>query len=268
MQAVPVCVAHGEWERESSETGYMILVDSRIGSQDLAPIIRSFGVPVDLCTLDFADCAFIGNGATGPVPVGIELKKLNDILSCITTGRFSGHQLRGLVQQYDEIYLVIEGIYRPNPNDGVLETTYGRGWHAVSQGKRQWMYRELENFLTTVEQRGGIRLRRTADTHETARMVASLYAWWSKDYDEHKAHLAINRANRGRDTALLVRPSLKHEIAMCLPGLGYMKAGAVAGHFSSVRAMINAELSEWVMLPGVGKTIAAKIQAEITKGEE
>ena len=243
----------------------MLLLDSRVGSADLAPVLKSYGVPVDLSTLDFADCAFIGNGPQGPAPIGIELKTFNDLLNCITTGRFSGHQLRGLVQQYDEIYLVVEGIYRPNPQDGVLETLFGGKWRAVSQGRRTWMYRDLEKFLTTVEHKGAIRIRRTADRHETARMVAGLYSWWTEEYDEHRAHLALNRA--GRDTALLVEPSLTHEIAQCLPGLGYQKAGCAAGHFGSVRAMVNADEKAWRAVPGIGKTLAAKIVEGVTRGE-
>jgi ERCC4-type nuclease len=243
----------------------MLLIDSRIGSQDLAPVLKSFGVPVDLCTLDYGDCAFIGNGAEGrPVPVGIELKKLNDILNCVTTGRFSGHQLPGLVQTYDEVWLVIEGIYRPHPRDGVLETLSGGHWVSVKQGTRTWMYRDLEHFLTTIEIKGGVRLRRSTDRAETARIVAGLYAWWQKDYIEHRAHLAMNRAHR--DTALLTKPSFKFEVAACMPGLGYMKAGCAAGHFGSVREMVNAEEPEWRAIPGVGKVLATRIVNAVNEG--
>ncbi len=236
----------------------MLMLDPRVGSGDLDPVLRSYGVPVTITTLDFADCAFIGNGPEGrPVPVGIELKKLNDILSCITTGRFSGHQLPGLVQTYDEVWLIIEGIYRANPHDGVLEVFAGMSWRAVALGSRRWQYRDLESFLTTVEVRGGIRLRRTADRLETARVVAALYGWWMKEYDDHHAHLMMNRAHR--DTALLTPPSLKHEVASCLPGLGYMKAGCVAGAFSTVRDIINASEKQLMSVPGVGKVLATRI---------
>lgn len=240
-----------------------VLVDPRVGSGDLVPALKALGCPVDSQPLDFADCAFVGNGKDGPVAVGIELKKLSDILACVSTGRFSGHQLPGLVQTYTEIYLVIEGHYRPNPQDGVLEERWGKDWKPVNLGNRQWMYRDFENFLTTIEVRGGVRLRRVRDRQETARVVAGLYKWWTEDFDQHTSHIAINRS---RDTALLVKPSLRFQIASVLPGLGMMKAGMAAGHFPSTMQMINAGVKEWVSLPGIGKTIAERIVREVENG--
>lgn len=240
----------------------MLFVDSRIGSFDLEPMLKSLGAPVELTTLEFADCCFVGSGPEGrPVQVGIELKKLNDMLSCITTGRFSGHQLPGLVQNYDEIWLIVEGIYRANPRDGILETYKGGDWRAVELGARRWQYRDLEAFLTTAEVKAGVRVRRTNSRDETARVVAGLYAWWTAtDYEDHRSHLALNRS---RDIALLAKPSLTRRIANELPGIGFERSGMVAGHFETVRNMVNADESEWVVLPGIGKTIARRIVAEV-----
>lgn len=234
-----------------------ILVDPRIGSGDLVPELRALGCPVESVSLDFADCAFVGNGPGGePVLVGIELKRTDDILACITSARFSGHQLPGLVQTYNEVYLVIEGIYRPNPKDGVLEVRHGKDWKPVTIGNRSWLCKDFEAFLTTVEIRGGVRLRRTSSRNETARVVSNLYKWWMCEYEDHTAHLAIHRS---RDTALLTKPSLRFQIANVLPGLGYVKAGMAAGHFPSVKTMIMASPNEWARLPGIGKKIANDI---------
>lgn len=250
-----------------------ILVDPRIGSGDLVPTLRALGCPVESQSLDFADCAFVGNGPGGkPVLVGIELKQLDDILACVTSGRFSGHQLPGLVETYEEVYLVIEGIYRPNPKDGVLESRHGKDWRPVTIGHRSWMYRDFESFLTTIEIRGGVRLRRTSSRPETARMVAALYGWWQTGVDEHTSHLAIDRTTqialeqfmlRGTTANLLGErpkaPSLRHRIAVELPGLGIRKGGMAAGHFPSVKAMIMASPNEWARLPGIGKLMANNI---------
>jgi excinuclease UvrABC nuclease subunit len=44
-----------------------------------------------------------------------------------------------------------------------------------------------------------------------------------------------------------------------LPGVGVERSGAVAAHFPSVKAMVDARAEEWMMVPGIGKTLAARI---------
>lgn len=235
----------------------MILLDPRAGSKEYESRLRALGADVDMLQMDFGDVAFYGSGFN----VGIELKKFDDMLQCIVTGRFAGHQLRGLVG-YDAYYVFVEGLWRPNPTDGVLEVwswdheKKKHGWIAAGRGKqRAWMYRDFDNYLTTMDVRGGVRIKRTASEDETARAIINLYSWW-QDYDGHKSHLALNRS---RDTALLTKPTLRYEVASVLPGLGSVKAGMVAGHFSTVREMVNADATEWAKLPGIGKKIANDI---------
>lgn len=234
----------------------MIMLDPRVGSKDYEQRLRSLGAPVEMVQMDFGDVVFYGSGHS----VAIELKKFDDMLQCITTGRFAGHQLRGLVQ-YDAYYVIVEGLWRPNPHDGLLEV-HGwdadkkrRDWVPAGRGARRWMYRDFDNYLSTMDVKGGVRVKRSASEDETARMICNLYAWW-QDVDGHRSHLALNRT---RDTALLVKPTLRFEVASVLPGLGHMKAGEAAGHFKSVRAMINAEPIQWAGLAGIGKKIANQI---------
>ncbi len=230
----------------------MILIDPRAGSQDYIPLLRTLGAPVEAVTLEFGDCAFYGSGRA----VGVELKKLNDLLNCITTGRFAGHQLPGMCRDYSEAYLIVEGYWRPNPVDGVLETRRGRDWVPVKLGKRTWMWRDLDNFLTTIEVKGGVRIKRTANADETARAIYGLYNWWS-DVDSHRSHLALNRA--GRDAALFTRPTFVRRVAAELPGVGYERSGAVAASFATVRSMIAADIPTWLEIDGIGKKIAKGI---------
>ena len=230
----------------------MILLDPRAGSQDYEPTLRALGAPVEMVTLDYGDVAFFGSGRA----IGVELKKLNDLLQCIFTGRYSGHQLPGMARQYQEVYLIVEGIWRPNPDDGVLETRRGASWVPVMLGRKTWMYRDFDNFLNTIDVKGGARIKRSNSPSETARIVYGLYQWW-QDYDGHRAHLAINRS--GRDAALLTEPTFTYEVATRLPGLGIVKGGMAAGHFETVRRMVNATEKEWASLPGIGKKLAKDI---------
>ncbi len=231
----------------------MILVDPRAGSIDYVPLLRGLGAPVDVCQLEYGDCAFYGSGHA----VAIELKKFDDMLTCVTTGRFAGHQLPGMASQYDEVYLIVEGLWRPNPEDGTLEQWRGQ-WRPAGQGKRRWQYRDFDAFLNTMEVKGGVRVKRTTNPDETARTIYGLYAWWM-DYDGHRSHLALNRA--GRDVAVFVRPTFVRRVAAELSGIGYEKSGMIAGKFSTVRAMMNATEKDWRTLPGLGKTLAKSIVA-------
>lgn len=255
----------------------MIYIDPRVGSGDLAQPLISLGCPVEVQHLDFADAMFLGSGPDGaPVPVGIEVKKLNDVLQCITSGRFLGHQLPGLLDAYENghIWLVVEGLYRANPVDGALEIRIGKDWRPVGHGKQTWMFRSLDKWLTKLEVKAGVHIRRTASRDETARTISALYNWWQESDDhtldaiDRSTQLALAQkvANEGPMSWTGERPkapSLLRRIAAELPGIGVEKSGMVCGHFASVRDMVLADEQEWKKLPGVGKTIAANIVREV-----
>lgn len=229
----------------------MILIDPRAGSADYLTPLRNLGAPVDSVQLEFGDVAFYASHRA----IGIELKKLNDMLQCIVTGRFSGHQLPGLARTYDEAWLIVEGFWRPG-DAGVLETWKRGGWEPVKLGTRTWQYRDLDNYLNTIEVKGGVRVKRTASEQETARTIYNLYLWW-QDFDGHRAHLALNRA--GRDGALFIRPTLARRVAAELPGVGFERSSDVAVAFPTIRGMVNASEKDWTKVKGIGKTLAKRI---------
>src|SRR2546426_10716375 len=114
----------------------MILVDDRTGSKALYPFLPSGSA--EICRLNSADYAFVGNGNGKPTLVGIERKGLNDALQCIQTGRFAGTQLPGLLHDYDVVYLIVEGAWRPG-KEGTLERLARGGGQTVVLGTRVWM---------------------------------------------------------------------------------------------------------------------------------
>lgn len=240
----------------------MLLLDRRIGSADLQSPLTSLGVPVEIVTLDFADCAFLGHGplGEGSMQIGVEIKQIRDLLNSIQDGRFSGHQLPGLLRQFDVAWLIVEGLWRPAA-DGLLEI-YRRGkWEALELGARRYTYKEPDAYLTTLEMKTGIRVRRTANRDETAHVIANLYRWWTnKSWEQHRSHLSLHRP---ADATFLLPPPLRRRIAGELPGIGHEKSAAVAAHFGSTRAMVNADEKEWVKVPGIGKTLAKRIVAGV-----
>jgi ERCC4-type nuclease len=235
----------------------MILVDDRVGSADIAGYLRTWRVPCELTRLEFGDAAFIGNGKNGPVAIGVEVKAVRDALACMTDGRFAGHQLPGLMRTYERIWLILEGYAYPRFSDGVLLS--GKPGHrdAAELGARRFMYRDLDNWLTTMEICAGVRLRRTADRMETARVVADIHSWFSKPFDEHKAHLAFHED--GPDVALLTKPSLIRRVAAQLPGIGWGKSMAVAARFGTVESLLAATMEDLMSIPGIGEKLAWEI---------
>ncbi len=239
----------------------MILVDRRVGSGDLAMLFPR-GL-ANVTTLDFGDCAFLGNGPGGaPVKVGIEVKALGDAAGSIRSGRFAGHQLPGLVANYDKVYVILEGMYRPGP-EGELET-YKRGqWVTGEWGHTAWMYNELDGWINSINIVAGVTVKRTMSRKETAAVIYGLYHWWtSKSYEKHRSHVGFDESGR----PALLKPGLVRRVAAELPLIGWDRSSDVAMKFPSVLAMVLADEKDWLSIKGIGKIIARKVVAAI-RGE-
>ena len=192
----------------------MILVDDRIGSVELAPLLSA---PNMVCRLDYADFAWSGDGPNGPIDVGVERKGLMDLLQSMTTGRLSGHQLIGLTNRYDWVYLLVEGVWRPDRHSGILQRIGGKGkWIAAAQGSRRFMARDVYNFLNTIQVMCGVVVIQTSNQWETAKWLDSNYGWWQKGWEKHKSHLQYNVQPV---YAQLAKPNLVTRIASQFDGI-------------------------------------------------
>src|SRR3989304_1846211 len=172
--------------------GYaLITIDHREGKAFFANHLP-FGITT-MGHLEYGDVSFLGNGPNNqPIMIGIERKSIGDLLNSITSGRFAGHQLPGLLNSYGVVYIIVEGLYRPG-GSGLLETRQGSGWAPINRGRR-WMYTDVECWLTTMEQKAGLFTRRSPGPTETAAIIIGLYRWYtSKDYEDHRAHLTLHR---------------------------------------------------------------------------
>lgn len=241
----------------------MILVDDRVGSREVFPYLKPYGIQAELTRLDYGDFAFEGNGAKGRCLVGIERKRVGDLIESIRSKRLSGHQLGGLVQAYDYAYLVVEGMFRPGKK-GDLEEWRGSGWrsHGV-------LYREVNSYLCTVEILAGVVVRRSISPVETAVILADLYRWWQKDFSHHKSHDQIYApVPEGRKAQFLpveerVRRRcgeagvLTMKMAAQLPGVE-RKAEQIALHFRTPYNMVTADEQQWLINGVVGRKMAQK----------
>lgn len=243
----------------------MITIDNRDGSSQFAPLLKQRGLPVVLGRLGYGDASFIGSGPAGlPVPVGIEIKQVMDLLACMTDGRLAGHQLPGLVQSYDQVWLLIIGEIRPCPKTGVLQRkrlTSGQ-WVEAGIGQRRFMYKDLLTFIFTLSIKGNVLIHITSSLNEAIVWISTLYNWWTvKTFEEHRSHLSLHNAQDGRmfDRAILTRPSTLRLVATQLPGIGYDKSLSLSNFFGTVENLVVAEQWEIEQVPGVGKELARKI---------
>lgn len=242
----------------------MIWIDGREGSVEMSHLIEESVV----VTLDYGDAAFLGKGPDGEVEVGVERKKIGDLLNSIATGRLGGHQLPGLLSSYHKVYLIVEGEWRANPITGIVEAPRRKGmWVDISKG-RKFRGDEVWAFLTTMENTGVI-VRTTRNMTETCRMIENLERWWNKEWDKHRSHLAMHKRPMGMAAVLTTSPpSLLRRIAAELPHIGVDRSRLVERHFRSVVHMINAEEEEWMEVEGVGKVTAREVVEAVRKGEE
>jgi ERCC4-type nuclease len=249
----------------------VILLDPRFGATKSASraeraeafkaLLEGFGCSVELAQQTFGDAAFVGNGPEGPVTIGIELKTTQDLANSMQTGRLAGHQIPGLLESYRHVWLIVEGISRRGKS-GVLEVPRGNGWQQFYLGQRPLFWADVEKFLTTLEVQGGVHVRRTRTSAESAQAIALLHDWWSKEWADHKG-LKVDYqpptpiAMRQRDD---VEEAI-FQMVRGLPGIGYDRASAIAKAFESPEDLWMAGESVWEDIPGIGKGTAKKIVA-------
>ncbi len=245
----------------------MIEVDPRAGSKELLAPLAHAGLPVTEVELAFGDLAFVGRGEGGlPLFIGVEHKKLPDLVQSLGNDRLAGHQLTGMLRMYDRGYLVIEGEWDVDGGGRIVVPTAFRG--RVSPLKGAPPASVLEQRVLTLEHRGGLHVRWTRNQEETIRYVHALYRFWTdRDLDGHRSHLAVHAVDL--DRTLLEPVSDERRVYAAFPNVGYKRSGAVESHFPSLWAAANALEPEWVKVPGIGKTLANNLVAFIRgrKGE-
>lgn len=205
--------------------------------------------------MEFGDFCWEGKGPEGaPWLVGVERKVIGDLLSCMTTNRFTDHQLPGMLATYNVSYLIVEGMCKYDLTDGVFKVYKGGVWAPAGFSQRVFRASEVLGFLNTLTIMTGVHVIRTQSDRETASTLLALYYWWtSKDFEQHRSHLQA-----GTKVQLLGRMSLLRRWAKELPGIGYDRSKSVEQHFKSPIAMATSTPEDWLQIPGVGKTLANK----------
>lgn len=253
----------------------MILIDDRIGSRDLKPLIS---VPCRLTRLSSADAAFIGQGPDGLTTIGVERKKLRDLINSMITGRLSGTQLVNMARHYQYFYIVLEGIWRPNPNTGILEE-YRRNkkgltfWKKITLGERIFTGRELHNFLNTLNITCSIPIVRTGSARHTASWIGDVWHWWQKDWDRHRSHRSKYQQPGISIDVSTSRLNLVARVAQEMRGVGAVRANALGRYYKSIEELVHATWEDIAAVPvsirkdgvtvHVGDVVAQKIVEQV-----
>lgn len=235
-------------------TGREIQVDDRIGSRELLPELKKLHLPCTLTRLKFGDVAFTGQGKRDEVKIGIERKTINDLINSFVSGRLSAHQLPGLIQTYDYRWIIIEGLWRPGADNRIEVWRWG-GWQPANTRVNYW---QLAGYRLGLEVNGGCWTMKTANLRETATEIGIMFQWWGKSWSRHRSHLVIEKGLMP-DRILFSKPTYPRLVAAVLPGVGWEKSRAVAKHFHTVEAMVEAGPEEWMKVPGIGKTLGLRL---------
>lgn len=244
----------------------MILVDPRVGSGradrggDLLPYIQSLKVKAEKAPLSFGDAAFEGFGPKGTIAVGIERKRLSDILNCVDDARFAGHQRVGMSQMYQFSILVIEGVWKPDTATGYLmECVQTLTWKPYRYRSQMVRYSKLFRYLLSI-QLSGIPVIITRDIEHTAYNIVECYHYFQKKWEDHTSQLEIQKV---AIPTLNGRPSLAMKWANALDGVGVKSGQDAAALFKTGIKLAQADEMEWMKIKGIGVQTAQSIVRQI-----
>jgi ERCC4-type nuclease len=219
-----------------------VKIDTRAGSEELIPLMKNLGVQVSPEILAAGDVEILANGPGGPIMVGVEYKKLGDLIQSMRSGRFAD-QLRKMKEAFTISWLLIEGtISGFRPGSQVYISTKGKRPFPVPGNVT---YHEIISWAMTMCMQGGVLVWRTNSQEETAAWLRSLYLWCTaKEWDAHTAMLDFYQPPP-IGSSPFKGPTLCQKWARDLPGIGSDKAVKVAKHFKVARALANATVEEW-----------------------
>lgn len=245
----------------------MILLDDReetITKQrknlDLLRHFNAMKVDATMAHLEEADAVVEANGPDGIILIGIERKRLHDMLNCVEDGRFN-EQRRRMKDAYDVSVLMVEAHWKPHDPEGVLMEGHsgGMSWgYARPRGQRV-MYAKLYRYLISV-MISGVHVSYTRDPFHTAFNINEWHEWGKKKWDDHTSLREIHKLAL---PSLLRKPSLVRKWANAIDSVGVKKSELAERLFRSPLDLAQADEKEWLKIPGVGVKTAREIVGEI-----
>lgn len=227
----------------------MLLIDNRDGSCELVEPLRKRGLPVRDLRMPFGDLAWVGRGVKGAaVTVGIEFKKLGELVDSLRTERLQGYQMGGMRDEFDYSYLLVEGELLYDRQGTLLRKATYRGRTHLEPLPGQMSVGELLQRLNVLHLLGGLTPILSPCREDTLQIVSALYRTWTdKDLDQHRSHLALYNAPP-------LFPISEWRVTFkTFPKIGMRASKAVAEHFGNNLALATAaSVEEWAAIEVIG----------------
>ena len=235
----------------------MILVDSAIGSVDLVPVIQRIGVRCEKTHLA-GDAMFEGRGPQGPLLIGVERKKLHDMLACIDDARYNDQRIR-MRQDYDISILMVEGHWKPHDNKGLLMEGFSGGiaWGLCRYRSQSVMYSKLKRYLMSVSLSGVI-VDYSREPYQTAYNICEWYHYFQK-----RDHTSLLEIQKIAIPTMNFRPTLVRKWANDIEGIGTKLSLDAERIFKKPITLANGDERDWLRIPGIGIKSAQQIVREI-----
>lgn len=246
----------------------MITVAPEQSSREMQPVLKSVGVKCDVDNaLKFSDAFFEGQGPKGLMGVGFERKKLHDILDCITTSRYSGHQKVGMNLMCGRSYLIIEGLWKPRLSDGILLEGYSKwdgyketvSWIPCKFRSMPVRYETLYRYLISVSN-SNVTVTYSRDIWHTCYDIVEHYHWYKKPWFEH---LAMRQLQKYNLPCLTGRPSLVQKWAHAIDGIGVKFSEQADRIFDTPIRLATSDEMDWLKIEGIGVPTAQSIVKQI-----
>jgi hypothetical protein len=249
----------------------VIILDYRRGSGELEEPLQALGLEVHKTQtpdeLPFGDIAFEGRGEQEkPVQVGIEFKKLEELVGSLRSNRLQGHQAPGMQESFDFRYLLIEG-----------ELIYDKRGHLLKRvGRRDFKpiagmmgVGELLKRIFVLHLKWGLNPIWSRTRRDSLKFIEMLYrVWTDQALDEHKSHLGIYQP-----PAIVPVSAFRQTVSSALfPGISLRKSLAVERAFGgSLRKAATANAKTWAGIEvtdkhGHVKRLGTKVAERIVEG--
>lgn len=248
----------------------MIVLDYRAGSGELEEPLSALGLDVHKTEtpdeLPFGDIAFEGRGEENkPVQIGIEFKKLEELVGSLRTNRLQGHQAPGMQDSFDFRYLLIEGELHYDKRGRLLKRVGKRDFKPLAGNMGVG---ELLKRIFVLHLQWGLNPLWTRSRRDTLLFIQMLYRVWTDTaLDEHKSHLGIYQP-----PAIVPLTGFRQTVSGPLfPGISLRKSLAVERAFGgSLRKAVNASKDTWARIEvpdkhGKVKRLGTKVAERIVE---